>query len=390
MNRLLLSILLILAATNAFAQSPVEVKTSDGRTVILKPDGTWEYKKDNPQPSTTPTANAAKPNSGTESFPPNFAGHDLKVLFNRLNDLKKGQVKGEFETTTDYEKRVQQEQQKPILDNLTLRDTFHLVIPDVEASYDADNQRMRFFLEVGLTKGMIESRYGRAPSRDKKSADNLDDVNLYEIKWSERDSNSYDSRWWGIYFDDMSNLTLSGGDRREGFVTPTGEIRKEGFSVEVSLGVEDAKRLKNTARAVAVVQLLEPYIGRGNYSERQLQVRLLDVYFFDSQTGRILGKAPQSTGDDSAIYVSDITLRATQRVAPVYSPKSKRPRGSGRVSVLITVDEFGEVTDARAVSDDPSLEGPAIDAARRWRFKPTIVNGKPRKVTGFIEFNFQL
>lgn len=39
---------------------------------------------------------------------------------------------------------------------------------------------------------------------------------------------------------------------------------------------------------------------------------------------------------------------------------------------------------------DGILQGAAIDAARRWRFRPTIVEGKPGKVTGLIQFNFTL
>ena len=45
MNHLLLAALLILVATNSYAQSPIEGATKDARPVILKPDGTWEFKK---------------------------------------------------------------------------------------------------------------------------------------------------------------------------------------------------------------------------------------------------------------------------------------------------------------------------------------------------------
>ena len=55
MSRILLSMLLVLMAASAYGQSSIEVKTNDGRIVILKPDGTWEYKKDTPQPSPTAT-----------------------------------------------------------------------------------------------------------------------------------------------------------------------------------------------------------------------------------------------------------------------------------------------------------------------------------------------
>ena len=88
MNRLLASILLMLVATSVYAQAPIEIKTNDGRIVILKPDGTWEYKKDTPQPSPSPPTNPAKQNTGTDALPPNFIGHDVEMLFTQLSNLK--------------------------------------------------------------------------------------------------------------------------------------------------------------------------------------------------------------------------------------------------------------------------------------------------------------
>jgi protein TonB len=34
------------------------------------------------------------------------------------------------------------------------------------------------------------------------------------------------------------------------------------------------------------------------------------------------------------------------------------------------------------------LRRAAEDAARRWRFRPTIINGQPARVTGSVAFNF--
>ena len=277
MYHLLLSILLVVAATKAYAQSSIEARTNDGRIVILKPDGTWGYKKETPQPSPAPTANPIKQDGGADSLSPNFTGHDVKVLFAQLSELKKRLVKSEFETTAEYEKRVAQEKQKPILGNLTVQDTFSLVIPNIEASYNADSQKMQFFLPV--EKSRLAELYRSARlGQDKKTAGDLERVNLYSIQWD--GDNRYDRR--GIYFDDIRGLTLANKNYQPGFLA------------EVHLGVEEARRLKNMSKAVAIVQFEEPYAGDGLRIDSQLQVRLMDVYFFDSQTGRILAKVSQS------------------------------------------------------------------------------------------------
>jgi hypothetical protein len=148
MNHLLLAALLILVATNSYAQSPIEGATKDGRAVILKPDGTWEFKKAAPEPSATPAVAAVKASMPTDSLPVNFSGHETKILYHQLIDLKKRLVKSEFETKARYYERVYAEMQKPIIDNLTIKDTFSIVVSGVRADYDADSRKMQLFLLI--------------------------------------------------------------------------------------------------------------------------------------------------------------------------------------------------------------------------------------------------
>lgn len=181
MNRLLLSILLILIATHTYAQSSIEAKTTEGRIVILKSDGTWEYKKDTPHPSPNPVTNIVKQNLEADSLPPNFTGHHLETLFNQLRDLIKRLEKSEFETTPEYEKRVVEEKQKPIFDSLTIKDTFYLVISDVKSEYNADLRKMSIFLRF---KGI----YAPPKTENKKTAYDLTDVNRYSIRLNSSDA----------------------------------------------------------------------------------------------------------------------------------------------------------------------------------------------------------
>ncbi|HLG13091.1 MAG TPA: TonB family protein [Blastocatellia bacterium] len=48
------------------------------------------------------------------------------------------------------------------------------------------------------------------------------------------------------------------------------------------------------------------------------------------------------------------------------------------------------MVEAKAVSGHPYLQEAAEDAARRWKFTPTKVAGKPVKVIGTITFSFEL
>ena len=81
---------------------------------------------------------------------------------------------------------------------------------------------------------------------------------------------------------------------------------------------------------------------------------------------------------------------AVKRVQPSYPPIAKAAGAEGVVAVQIVVDEQGNVASARAVSGHPLLRDASVDAARQWVFKPTVVGGKPAKVSGVITFSFVL
>ncbi len=75
---------------------------------------------------------------------------------------------------------------------------------------------------------------------------------------------------------------------------------------------------------------------------------------------------------------------------PAYPPIAKAARAHGTVQVYLIVDEEGKVVAAQAVGGHPLLQLAAVKAAREARFTPTLMNGKPVKVTGMITYNFVL
>jgi protein TonB len=60
------------------------------------------------------------------------------------------------------------------------------------------------------------------------------------------------------------------------------------------------------------------------------------------------------------------------------------------VSVEIVIGEDGNVISARPVSGPELLQGAAKDAALKARFEPTLVDGKPAKVSGTMTYKFVL
>lgn len=80
--------------------------------------------------------------------------------------------------------------------------------------------------------------------------------------------------------------------------------------------------------------------------------------------------------------------KATDLPKPAYPAAAKAVKASGAVNVQVTLNEKGEVISANAVSGHPLLRAAATQAARQAKFSPTLLSGKPVKVTGIIVYNF--
>jgi TonB family protein len=88
--------------------------------------------------------------------------------------------------------------------------------------------------------------------------------------------------------------------------------------------------------------------------------------------------------------IGSLIDKATQRVNPSYPQTAKIARITGVVTVYLEIDENGSVTTVHRTNGPQILRQAAEDAARRWKFRPTVVEGQPIRVLGFINFNFTL
>ncbi|HKR59820.1 MAG TPA: TonB family protein, partial [Pyrinomonadaceae bacterium] len=100
----------------------------------------------------------------------------------------------------------------------------------------------------------------------------------------------------------------------------------------------------------------------------------------DGAAGRGEGRRPISGGV--------LNGKAISLPPPIYPPEARAARASGTVTVQITVDEYGGVLNARAISGHPLLQAAAVNAALQARFSPTFLMGEAVKVTGVLVYNF--
>ena len=97
---------------------------------------------------------------------------------------------------------------------------------------------------------------------------------------------------------------------------------------------------------------------------------------------------PPLPQEPEKVSESDLQSRAITRVKPVYPPNAKKMNATGTVEVEITVSEEGLVVEAKAISGHMALRSAAVDAARKWVFKPAIINGAQARTKSVLTFMF--
>jgi TonB family protein len=79
------------------------------------------------------------------------------------------------------------------------------------------------------------------------------------------------------------------------------------------------------------------------------------------------------------------------KVEPEYSEEARKAKFQGTVVLSIIVDEKGTPTTFKVVRPlGLGLDEKAVEAVRKWRFRPALKDGRPVAVFATIEVNFRL
>jgi len=77
-----------------------------------------------------------------------------------------------------------------------------------------------------------------------------------------------------------------------------------------------------------------------------------------------------------------------RREKAIYPPEALEKRLQGQVWVKALISETGDVESVEVISGDRVLAGSAMDAAKKYKFKPFIRDGKPVRFYTKLSFNF--
>jgi protein TonB len=87
------------------------------------------------------------------------------------------------------------------------------------------------------------------------------------------------------------------------------------------------------------------------------------------------------------------TVRAPAKVthvSPIYPQVARAAHVEGTVILEAVIDESGAVDAVHVLRSVPLLDAAAIDAVRRWRFTPTMLNGQPIPIVMTVTVTFTL
>ena len=100
----------------------------------------------------------------------------------------------------------------------------------------------------------------------------------------------------------------------------------------------------------------------------------------------------QASAQDRPVRVGG-NVAAANRVSwinPVYPAEAKQNRIQGVVTLEITIDKEGHVSQVTVTDGPAELTQAASDAVAQWVYKPTLLNGQPVTVLTTVNVNFTL
>lgn len=105
------------------------------------------------------------------------------------------------------------------------------------------------------------------------------------------------------------------------------------------------------------------------------------------------GVAPQPAGPVRVRVGGNIKPpRKLVDVKPVYPEAAQEAGREGEVTIEAVIGKDGTVTTARVTSPEvyPDLAAAAVDAVRKWKFSPTLLNGNAVEVVMAVSVSFKL
>jgi TonB family protein len=141
-------------------------------------------------------------------------------------------------------------------------------------------------------------------------------------------------------------------------------------------------------QTVVMTRNTDPRFGETSYRLTNISRDEPARSLFEVPPGYTVKEAPTPPAPPKPISGGVLNGKAINMPAPEYPAIAKQANASGPVTVHVTVDEYGNVISATAVSGHPLLRATAVSAARQAKFSPTKLSGQGVKISGVLVYTF--
>lgn len=376
---------------------------------------------------TAPVAPVFPAEADASRLPPGYVGHNPAAIFSALSERRAQFRKGQFETTPEYESRVER-----IISSLpaaSARLTF--LLRDAKVNYDADDSSFKISVETEppypdttYVAGDWSSPYGRFSS-------------LYLV-WNSRTVGSGVGRnAFGVRvrykISAYTSLRLA---------VPSESISRLARGLTLPATPPSARVMYPGIRVALTGRLIPPYGGEGteideatisepeeaHYFKYYLYFEPEAAIVYDVRTGEVYGgldltgagpdrntaltysEAPTVLEEplarrqrleelrreyppDHAFKASEVTRAAliTFKPEPGFTPEAKRNNVSGVVRLRALLKHDGTVEVMEVIRGLPDgLTEKSVEAAKQIRFQPAMRNGHSVSQSVILEYNFNV
>jgi len=79
-----------------------------------------------------------------------------------------------------------------------------------------------------------------------------------------------------------------------------------------------------------------------------------------------------------------------KRLPPECPDEAKKQHIQGTVVLKVNIDQHGNLISAEAIGGPPALAQAAIDAVKKWTYRPFMLNGEPVQAETQVDVKFTL
>lgn len=252
-------------------------------------------------------------NMETAKIPADFLGHDIEKLYNTFKNKQSGK-KDEFETTEQYQKRLEAEKDKPLFGTVA-KDSILAFVVKANSEYNADEQIMTVSLPTTSVYNSIKKddnklginiKYG-ANTTTTSSGQNAYgakvDIEKTHVQTYELAIHNKSYLPTEKTLDERLKKSLEGSSLRNNndFIE---RMKKTTYVHKMKLGTDQAREVKPNLGAIVLAIPTSPYTSDGAilreatfkdpkefFSQMYyLNVDIVQIWFYNKATGEILGK----------------------------------------------------------------------------------------------------